>query len=161
MDHIRGAVFSLPAEETGDLVKNFAADKGVTLVELMITIAVLSVIVAIAIPAYNGYIREGHFTTMRATLQGMRTPIEDFRLENGSYGANSNLSGVAAISSRFGWQPTGDTSAYAYTVSVTSTGSYDAWGTFGANIWVRCDTRFTNCCDSTTPGATAVTNACP
>ncbi len=134
---------------------------GVTLVELMITVAVLTVIAAIAIPAYNGYIREGHFTTMRATLHGMRTPIEDFRLENGSYGANGNLTGVAAINGRFGWQPTGDSSSYAYTVSVTSTGSYDAWSTFSADIWVRCDARFTNCCDSTTSGATAVTNACP
>lgn len=142
-------------------MKNVAANKGVTLVELMITIAVLSVIVAIAIPAYNGYIREGHFTTMRATLQGMRTPIEDFRLENGSYGANGNLSGVAAIGGRFGWEPTGDTSAYTYTVSVTSSGSYDAWGSFGIDTWVRCDSRFNNCCDSATPGATAVTSACP
>ncbi len=127
----------------------------------MITIAVLSVITAIAIPAYRGYVREGHFTTMRATLDGMRTPIEDYRLENGNYGVTGSLAGVAAIDARFGWEPTGDITAYTYTVSVTSTNSYDAWGSFSADIWVRCDARFTNCCDSTTPGATAVSNACP
>ena len=33
---------------------------GFSLVELMITIAIISILSAIAIPLYNGYISEGH-----------------------------------------------------------------------------------------------------
>ncbi|WP_078120999.1 type IV pilin protein [Thiosocius teredinicola] len=136
-------------------------NKGFNLVELMVTVAVISTLAAIAIPAYNGYVREGHFATMRASLDGLRVPIEDYRLENANYGATGTLTGVTAINGRFGWQPSGDIGNYTYAVSVTSVGSYDVWGVFNSNIWVRCDARFSNCCDSTTPSATAVSNNCP
>ena len=132
---------------------------GVTLVELMITIAVISILTAIAIPAYNGYIRESHLTTMRSTIAQLRVILEDFRLENGSYGANGNLVGLAAINGRYNWNPTGDMGGHSYTVSVTNTNSYDVWGIFNAGIWVRCDNRFSNCCDP--DSGTAVTSACP
>jgi prepilin-type N-terminal cleavage/methylation domain-containing protein len=148
---------SLGKTNTGNLHST-----GFSLVELMITIAIVSILTGIAIPLYNGYIREGHLTTMRTTINGLRTVLEDFRLDNGSYGATGDLVGVAAIDARFNWDPSGDIGPYAFTVAV-GTNSYDAWGTFNANtaIWVRCDNRLSNCCDADTPGATAVTNACP
>jgi prepilin-type N-terminal cleavage/methylation domain-containing protein len=137
------------------------APGGFSLLELMIAIAIISVLAGIAIPLYDGYIREGHLATMRMTLDGLRTPVEDFRLENGSYGATGNLVGVAAIDGRFSWEPSGDSSPYTYTVVVTGTNSYDVLGTYNANaaIWVRCDNRFSNCCDP--DSGTAVTSACP
>ena len=139
--------------------------RGFTLVELMISIAVLAVVVAIALPAYQGYVREGHLAAMRTTIHGMRTSIEDFRLENGNYGSNATLSGINQISAakggRFDWTPSGDTAAYNYAVVVTATNSYDVWGQFGAGgPWVRCDDRFQNCCDSDITGSTSIT-ACP
>jgi prepilin-type N-terminal cleavage/methylation domain-containing protein len=146
--------------------------RGVSLLELMITIAIISILAGIAIPLYDGYIREGHLSTIRTTLNGLRTPLEDFRLDNGSYGPTGDLVGVNAITrpslpswplatGPYDWNPSGDMSPYTYTVSVTGTNSYDVWGTFNANaaIWVRCDRRFANCCDP--DSGTAVTNACP
>ena len=141
-------------------IKNTA---GYSLVELMVTVAVVAVITAIAVPAYRGYIKEGHFATMRSTMDGMRTVVEEFRLENGSYipggyGAGSQISN-ADITSAFGWQPSGDIGNYLFTVAVQSN-SYDIWGTFSAgDVWVRCDNRFSNCCDS--DGGGAATSACP
>ncbi|MDJ0740313.1 MAG: type IV pilin protein [Gammaproteobacteria bacterium] len=144
--------------------ESIGACGGFTLVELMISIAVLSVIVAIAVPAYNNYIRESHFTTIRTTLNGMRTALEDFRLENGNYGANATLTGIAQISSsqggRFDWTPAGDPAAYTYTVVVTATNSYDVYGVFGNGVWARCDNRYQNCCDADTAGSSTVV-ACP
>lgn len=133
----------------------------------MITIAVLSVLVAIALPAYDNYVREGHFTAMRATLNGLRTPIEDFRLENGNYGTTGTLSGTSQISrtlypstGRFDWTPSGDTGVYTYTVVVTGTNSYDVLGQYGSGVWVRCENRYQNCCDADTAGSATPTN-CP
>jgi len=133
--------------------------RGFTLVELMITIAVLTLLTAIAIPAYNGYIREGHLTTIRANMSGLRTILEDYRLDNGNYGAAGDLVGLAAINARFNWNPSGDMGSYNYTISVTGTDSYDVLGLFNTSIWARCDDRFTSCCDPDTPGATSA--ACP
>lgn len=144
--------------------------RGFSLVELMIVIAILSVLTAIAIPLYNGYILEGQFSTMRTTTSGLRTILEDFRLDNGNYGTagtqftENTSGGVTQISNQYPWNPSGDMSAHTYVVSVTGTNSYDVWGITNANtsIWVRCDNRFSTCCDSdTTPDGHAVTTACP
>jgi prepilin-type N-terminal cleavage/methylation domain-containing protein len=136
---------------------------GITLVELIIAVAILSILAAIALPLYEGYITEGHQASMRSTLNGLRTPLEDYRLENGNYGGTGNLVGIANINGRFDWDPSGDSSAYSYTVSVTGTNSYDVWGFFNANtgIWVRCENRFSNCCDSETASASSYNSACP
>ena len=139
--------------------RNTARSKGVTLVELMITIAVLSIVAAIAIPAYTGYVREGHYAALHANHNSLRTPIEDFRLENGNYGAAGNLTGEAAINARFGWDPGSDISRYDYTVAIVGTNNYHVWGTFGADIWVRCEDRMSKCCES--DGGGSPSSACP
>ena len=130
------------------------------MVELMIAIAIIAIITTIAIPLYNGYIREGHLTSMRSTMNGLRTIMEDFRLENGTYGPGA--SGLTAIDSTYGWNPSGDPNAYSFTVSAT-TNTYSVWAILNSNtgIWARCDNRFSNCCDPDTPTATTVTDACP
>ena len=139
---------------------NIPLHRGISLLELMITIAIISVLAAIAIPLYDGYIREGHLASMRSTMNGLRTIMEDYRLENGDYGPGAN--GFSAIDSTYGWDPSGDPEAYSFAVSAT-TNTYNVWGVFNSNteIWVRCDNRFSNCCDPDTTGATVVTDACP
>lgn len=140
--------------------------RGFTLVELMVAIALISVLAGIAIPFYQGYIREGHFVSIRTTINGMRTPIEDYRLENGNYGATATLTDYAQISTahggRFDWEPSGDAAPYTFSVVVVSTNSYDVYGTLNANaaIWARCDDRFLNCCDAETTGSASLI-ACP
>lgn len=134
---------------------------GFTLVELMVAIAVLSVVVSIAIPAYNAYVREGHFSTMRTTLNGLRTVIEDYHLDNGNFGTNTTLGDFTAINGRFGWNPGGDLGSYNYSVAVTGTNSYDVWGRFGIDgVWVRCENRFTTCCDSESSSSSAPSGSC-
>ena len=133
---------------------------GVTLVELMITIAVIAVITTIALPAYNNYIREGHFATMRATINGLRTVIEDYHLENGDFGTEVDLDTFDLIDGRFGWNPGGDLGAYDYTVSVTGTNSYDVWGEYGSDVFVRCEDRYRTCCDSETSGSSTASGSC-
>lgn len=140
--------------------RNTVKSRGVTLVELMITIAVLSIVAAIAIPAYTGYVREGHYAALHANLNSLRTPIEDFRLENGNYGAAGNLAGQAAIDARFRWDPGSDISRYDYTVAIVGTNNYHVWGTFGADIWVRCQDRMSRCCESD-GGGSGPSAACP
>lgn len=140
---------------------NYVGQRGLTLIEMIITVAIISILAGIAIPLYDGYVTEGHFTSIRTSINSMRVPIEDFRLENGNYGGVTTLVGEAAIDGRFGWEPGSDVGAYTYTVAVVSTGNYHVWGTFGTDVWVRCENRQSNCCDSDTAGATAANAACP
>lgn len=126
-------------------------DQGFTLVELMITIAVLSVITAIAIPAYNGYVREGHFATMRSEINGLRTSFEDFRLDNTTYVGAAADPAIATFLTEI------NSGSYVYAVSA-STGSFDVSGTFSPTVWVRCEDRLNRCCDSDTGGGATVSN---
>jgi type IV pilus assembly protein PilE len=127
----------------------------------MVTVAVISILFSIAIPLYNGYVREGHLTTIRTNMNHMRTAIEDHRLDNGTYVPAGFSAGAeldnADIVSEFGLEP-GDLGPYTYTVAV-GTNSYDVWGVFNTNIWARCDDRFGNCCDP--DSGSAATSACP
>ncbi|MGD2117462.1 MAG: type IV pilin protein [Chromatiales bacterium] len=119
---------------------------GLTLVELMVVIAILSIIAALAIPAYDGYVKEARLSTARANMDSLRLFLEDYRLDNGTYisGAGANPS-LAQLSTNYGWTPDGDTGAYTYGVSL-SANSYDITVT-SDGLWMRCENRMSNCCD--------------
>ena len=77
--------------------RRYQLPPGYSLIEMMIVVAIIAILASIAIPAYNNYIAEGHYTTIRATLNGMRVPFEDYRLDNGDYGNFGNNRTAAQI----------------------------------------------------------------
>ena len=96
------------------------SNSGFTLVELMIVIAILSVIAAIAIPAYNGYVREARISSARINIEPLRLALEDFWLDNGAFVEGEWIpSGTQtlAASNVLSWRPDGDGDKYDYSVS--------------------------------------------
>ncbi len=88
----------------------------------MITIAILSIIVAIAIPAYNGYVREARLTSARINIEPLRLALEDHWLDNGAFVQGEWIPGQSgnqtlADSNVLGWHPDGDKGKYDYSVS--------------------------------------------
>lgn len=130
--------------------------RGFTLVELMITIAVLSVIAAIAIPTYNGYIREAQLGAARANADTLRLVLEDWRLDNGTYRIGGNASYDPKATAALGWVPDGDQGAYSYGVVGATTNTYTIEVTHVSGRWLRCENRMNNCCDGT-----GAISACP
>ena len=58
---------------------------GFTLVELMITVAIIGILASIALPAYNDYVRRGKLTEATSTLAGLRFQMERYYQDNRRY----------------------------------------------------------------------------
>ena len=59
--------------------------RGFTLIELMVTVAILAVLAAIAIPAYNNYIATSRNTEGWNNLAAIKLAQEEYFLENNRY----------------------------------------------------------------------------
>lgn len=60
-------------------------NKGFTLIELMIVVAIIAILSAIAIPSYSDYVRRSKITDAIATLAGMRVKMEQYYQDNRTY----------------------------------------------------------------------------
>jgi hypothetical protein len=107
----------------------------------------------IAIPLYNGYIRESHLATLRTDLNSLRTPIEDFRLDSTGYNDTARRTLNTYIADVLAEVNSGN---YDYTCAESRHQQLRRMGRARCQyIWMRCEDRFRNCCDSADPGATA------
>jgi prepilin-type N-terminal cleavage/methylation domain len=68
---------------------------GFTLIELMITVAIVAILAAIAIPAYTDYVRRGRITEAFSALSGMRVKMEQYFQDNRTY-AGACVAGTIA-----------------------------------------------------------------
>lgn len=83
--------------------------KGFTLIELMIVVAIIGILAAVAIPAYSNYTKKAKFTEVSQATQAVKIAVEGCATEigtvtgcsNGSYGipaaAGSNGKMVAGV----------------------------------------------------------------
>lgn len=74
---------------------------GFTLIELMITVAVLGIIAAIAVPAYNNYVTRGKLTEAFGTLSDFRVRMEQFYVDNRNYGVAGGACGVTSPTGQY------------------------------------------------------------
>lgn len=61
---------------------------GFTLIELMITVAIIGILAAIALPQYRDYVTRSQLSDAHAMLSGFRTRLEQYYQDNRSYPAS-------------------------------------------------------------------------
>ena len=59
--------------------------RGFTLIEVMITVAIIAIIAAVALPAYNDYILRGQIQEATSALSSMRVKIEQYFQDQRTY----------------------------------------------------------------------------
>ena len=70
---------------------------GFTLIEIMIVVAIVGILAAIAIPAYQDYIRRGQLPDGTGSLSSLRVQMEQFYQDNRVYAPAGGACGVGAV----------------------------------------------------------------
>ena len=61
------------------------AQKGFTLIELMITVAIVAILAAVAIPNYSAYVQRGKAAEATSTLALLKNRMEQYYQDNKTY----------------------------------------------------------------------------
>jgi len=113
-------------------------NKGLTLLEVLVVVAIVGILAAIAIPSYNSYITRARRSEAKTVLEQVRAAQEMWRAERGSYAIDdgngtaiaklTNTMGVPATIPFYNWTFTAQ-GGTAFTARATPTGtqSSDGW----------------------------------
>ncbi|HTT07452.1 MAG TPA: pilin [Gammaproteobacteria bacterium] len=76
--------------------------QGFTLIELMIVVAIIGILAAVAIPAYQDYTIRARVTEGIGMAAAAKTAVSEYRLSRTAFPADNSAAGVAnTISSKF------------------------------------------------------------
>ena len=73
--------------------------KGFTLIELMIVVAIIAILAAIAIPAYQDYVIRSQVSEGASLAEGSKTAVAEFYSNLGTFPSTNKSAGVAAAAS--------------------------------------------------------------
>jgi type IV pilus assembly protein PilE len=138
-----------------------APSAGFTLIELLISVAIVAILSAVAIPSYTDHVRRGHAAAAAAALATLRVSLEQFYQDHRRYGASEagSACGVTMPSARefsYGCKTASDgqgflltatgneargMGGFIYTVDHAglrrTTGLPQGWGAVPSECWVK------------------------
>jgi type IV pilus assembly protein PilE len=107
-------------------------NKGFTLIELMVVVAIIALLASVALPSYNNYVRRGQLQEAFTFLSDYRVKMEQYYQDNKNYGdtAGTTCATSATAGSWNGFTPGAQYFTFACVTSndgqnykVTATGS--------------------------------------
>ena len=111
--------------------RNHRASPGFTLIELMVTVAIIAILAAVAIPMYKDYVTRGALADASTGLAALRADMERYYQDNRSYAAVNGFTPPCAATGNsvaFGTFTISCKSATAATYTLQAVGSKASLG---------------------------------
>jgi type IV pilus assembly protein PilE len=97
----------------GDDVRALAPSGGFTLIEVMITVAIIGILAAIALPSYSRYVIKGNRTAAESFMMEVASMQERYLVDNRAYATTLAALGYTTL-------PSSVTTNYQVTITVTA-----------------------------------------
>lgn len=85
--------------------------KGFTLIELMIVVAIIAILAAIALPAYQDYVARSQVSEAMSLASGAKTAVAEYYADRGTWPTSNAAAGLASANSISGKYVTSTTVA--------------------------------------------------
>ncbi|MBW0146848.1 pilin [Marinobacter arenosus] len=129
--------------------------QGFTLIELMIVVAIIGILAAVAIPAYQDYTARAQASEAVSLLGGLKTPVVEYYQTVGSFPAVSDL-GTVVTSGKYvaSISQTSTTSSTAvYTATFAATGVNAKLQSTTVNLTYDSGTQKFTCAPNSAPSS--------
>lgn len=115
-------------------MNSFKRPAGFTLIELMITVAVIGILAAIAYPSYTEYVTRAKRADGKAALLQVQLAEEKWRANHTSYGSSTDIGITTSPDGHYAIAISGTPNAASYTFTATPSDFTDSTcGVFAVN----------------------------